>query len=611
MQPSILGVNVSAARASRFAERGRRSAPAVLRGIRWQSWAPAAAIILLAAAALAPVAGSATRVTHEYGKLVRVVVRAAPGTDGVAAAIASVGGTVERRIDIIDGFSALVPVRAIATLQATAGVASVSEDQSLHLMSTTYSAGTDPYSLYQLQQDLGARGMWGKKFTGAGIDIALIDSGVTPVPGLDTAGKIVYGPDLTEESQNPATANLDTFGHGTFMAGIIAGHDVGVDPVTKNGSSTAFMGFAPDARIVSVKVADAHGATDVSQVLAGIDWVVQHAHDPGMNIRVLNLSFGTDSSQSYDVDPLAYAAEVAWQAGILVVTSAGNGGAVNGRLTLPATDPFVLAVGADDTKSTSSATDDTIPSFSSLGDGTRNPDVVMPGVHMQSLRVQGSYVDAQYASTGALSDRFMRGSGTSEAAAAASGSVALLMDQFPNATPDQLKALLTSTTSKIPNASVEAQGAGLVNLRNATGKKPPAAKQSFAHSNGTGSLNASRGSSQLELNGVVLNGEQDVFGSTVDTTALASLEASGAAWTGGVWNGVRWSGDDWSGVRWSGAVWDGCDWSGIRWSSDNWSNGDWDGVRWSGTTWSGTTWDGLRWSGMRWSNDAWATEDWS
>jgi serine protease AprX len=538
-------------------------------------------------------------------------VRAVPGATNVAGAIASVGGIVERPIAIIDGYSALVPTGAVAALQSTAGVASVSEDQSLHMLSTTYSAGNDPYSLYQLQQDLGARGMWGKKYTGAGIDIALIDSGVTPVAGLDAPGKIVYGPDLTEESQNPATANLDTFGHGTFMAGIIAGHDAGVDPVTKNGSSAAFMGFAPDARIVSVKVADAHGGTDVSQVLAAIDWVVQHAHDPGMNIRVINLSFGTDASQSYTIDPLAYAAEIAWRAGILVVTSAGNGGAVNGRLTLPAVDPFVLAVGADDTKSTASADDDTIPAFSSLGDGTRNPDVVMPGVHMQSLRVQGSYVDAQYASTGAINERFMRGSGTSEAAAAASGSVALLMDQFPNATPDQLKALIKNTTSPLKNTSPQAQGAGLVNLRNATGKKPAGPGQSFVRSTGGGSLNASRGTAQLEMNGVALDGERDIFGSTVDTAALAAAQAAGTSWSGGTWNGVRWSGDDWTGIRWSGAAWSGCDWTGVRWSSDNWSNGVWDGVRWSSTTWSGTTWDGLRWSGERWSNDIWSSDSWS
>jgi serine protease AprX len=185
------------------------------------------------------------------------------------------------------------------------------------------------------------------------------------------------------------------------------------------------------------------------------------------------------------------------------------------------------------------------------------------------------------------------------------------MSQYPSATPDQLKALLMSTASRLPSADAQAQGAGLVNLRNATGKKPPAVVQSFTPSTGTGSIDASRGTAQLELNGVVLSGEQDIFGAPVDTSALASLEASGNAWSGGVWDGVRWSGDGWSGIRWSSAVWSGCDWSGVRWSSDTWSNGTWDGVRWSGTTWSGTTWDGVRWSGMRWSNDSWSTGSWS
>jgi hypothetical protein len=233
-------------------------------------------------------------------------------------------------------------------------------------------------------------------------------------------------------------------------------------------------------------------------------------------------------------------------------------------------------------------------------------------VHMQSLRVPGSYVDAQYGGTGAINDRFFRGSGTSEAAAAASGSVALLMSQYPTATPDQLKALLKSTASRLPSADPQAQGAGLVNLRNATGAKPQtSAAQTFPRSTGAGSLDASRGSAQLELNGVTLTGEQDIFGAPVDTAALASLEANGTAWSGGVWNGVRWSGDDWSGLRWSGAVWSGNDWTGVRWSSDTWSNGTWDGIRWSGTTWSNTTWNGLRWSGLRWSSDCWSTGSWS
>src|SRR5207247_1109334 len=106
--------------------------------------------------------------------------------------------------------------------------------------------------------------------------------------------------------------------------------------------TTDFLGVAPDARIVSVKVADSHGNTDVSQVIAAIDWVVQHAHDPGLNIRVLNLSFGTDSTQSYVLDPLAFAAEVAWNRGIAVVAAVGNAGISASGLADPAYDPYLI-----------------------------------------------------------------------------------------------------------------------------------------------------------------------------------------------------------------------------------------------------------------------------
>ena len=541
--------------------------------------------------------------------------RAVPGADEVGREITSIGGVVERRIAIIDGYSALVPEHALPTLRAAGGVASVDADAPLHLLGNVYSAKDDKYSLFKIEKDLGARDSWGKHQTGAGIDVALIDSGVTPVAGLGGPGKLVYGPDLTEESQNPATENLDTYGHGTFLAGIIAGHDSGIDAAKKKDDADGFMGFAPDARIVSVKVADAHGATDVSQVLAGIDWVVQHAHDNGMNIRVLNLSFGTDSMQPYTIDPLAYAAEVAWRAGIVVVTSAGNSGAADGRLTTPASDPFVLAVGADDTKSTKNPTDDSIPSFSSHGDGTRNPDVIMPGVHVQSLRVPGSFIDDQFADTGAINDRFFRGSGTSEAAATASGAVALLLDANPDAKPDQIKAMLMDAASQLPKVDRQAQGAGIVDLHRANDhaddKKFAGATQTFVPSTGSGSLDASRGSSHLEVNGVTLDGERDIFGNPVDTAQLAATEAAGNAWSGGMWNGQRWSGDGWSGVRWSGSRWSGSDWSGVRWSSNNWSNGTWDGVRWSGTTWANRDWSGVRWSGSRWSSDVWSSEDWS
>ncbi|HXJ63060.1 MAG TPA: S8 family serine peptidase, partial [Actinomycetota bacterium] len=165
---------------------------------------------------------------------------------------------------------------------------------------------TDMGSMYNIDRITGATTYWSNGFTGQGIGVALIDSGVAPVDGLTAPGKVINGPDLSFESQASNLAYLDTFGHGTHMAGIIAGRSGVATSGAYVNDTTHFLGMAPDAHIVSVKVADAHGATDVSQVIAAIDWVVQHRNDPGVNIRVLNLSYGTNSRQAYGPDPLGF-----------------------------------------------------------------------------------------------------------------------------------------------------------------------------------------------------------------------------------------------------------------------------------------------------------------
>ncbi len=151
---------------------------------------------------------------------------------------------------------------------------------------------------------------------------------------------------------------------------------------TYTTDNTDFLGMAPGSRIVSLKLADAHGSTDVSQVIAAIDWVVAHGRDAGLNIRVMNLSFGTDSAQDYRLDPLAHAAEVAWNQGVVVVVSAGNGDGTRLGLANPAYDPAVIAVGAQNTKGTADRSDDAVPAFSQRGAtalGMRAPDLVAPG----------------------------------------------------------------------------------------------------------------------------------------------------------------------------------------------------------------------------------------
>jgi subtilisin family serine protease len=131
--------------------------------------------------------------------------------------------------------------------------------------------------LASLEQVVGAPAAWQNGANGTGVDVAVLDTGVTPVPGLDGTGKLLFGPDLSFDSQDPTAAYVDNFGHGTAIASIIAGND---------GTSSGFKGVAPNARIVSVKVGSRTGAVDVSQIIAGIDWVVQHAHDPGTSRSV-------------------------------------------------------------------------------------------------------------------------------------------------------------------------------------------------------------------------------------------------------------------------------------------------------------------------------------
>ncbi|MBT8203013.1 MAG: S8 family serine peptidase [Acidimicrobiia bacterium] len=429
--------------------------------------------------------------------------------------------------------------------------------------------------------------MWEAGFTGEGIDVAIIDSGVATVEGLDLPGKVLHGPDLSFESQGP-DIYVDTFGHGTHLAGIIAGRDDGIRNINKVKSE--FVGMAPDARIVSLKVADRNGVTDVSQVIAAIDWVVQHRNTDGLNIRVLTLAYGTDSIQDYQIDPLSHAVEQAWRAGIVVVVAAGNDG--NGSpLRNPATNPFVITVGATDSQGTGDFIDDELMGFSSCGTPDRHVDVGAPGKSIESLVAPSS--TASIENPDGVNGRYIKGSGTSQATAVVAGAVALLAQQRPNATPDQIKALITGRANPLTGVDDTCQGSGVFTVKDLYDEAlnpTPVAVQTHAASTGIGSLEAARGSVHIESDGVVLDGEQDIFGNDWVGASWSSLAAAGASWSGGDWNGASWSGASWSGASWSGASWSGASWSGASWSGASWSGASWSGASWSGNVWHGISW---------------------
>jgi serine protease AprX len=452
----------------------------------------------------------------------------------------------------------------------------------------------------------------GLTLTGAGVGVALIDSGVSPVQGLDGAGKVVNGPDLSFESQAPNLRHLDTFGHGTHMAGIIAGQD----PVS--GTGTRFSGVAPGAHIVSVKVASADGASDVSQVIAGIDWVVAHRNDAGLKIRVLNLSYGTQSAQSASLDPLAYAVEKAWEAGIVVVVAAGNDGFAANRLTMPAVDPDIIAVGAADPRGTDTRTDDVVADFSNRGNAARHADVLATGRSIVSLRSPGSYIDQTYpAARLSLTDdpgqRFLRGSGTSQAAAVVSGSVALLLQQRPGLQPDQVKKLLMSTADPIAGGDAYAAGSGQINVaRAAVTRSTILTRQVNTAATGLGSLEAARGGAYVydSVTGTPLTGERDIFGMVWNALAWTKASATQRSWIGGTWNSSTWTGAAWGttasgSTSWTPATWTGSSWSGVPWTGRSWSGATWSGRSWSSQTWTGRSWSGRSWSAAGWTGEPW------
>jgi len=568
-------------------------------------------LLALVAGAMAPVA--AQRTTDGVRTTVSVIVRRAPGSGTTAdTQVRDLGGTVDRQLGIVDGFSATVPADAVPTLRRSASVLSATENARGHALSTTYDPVADLGSTHNTALVTGATNWWMQGLTGKGVTVALIDTGVVKVNGLRTSGKVIYGPDLSFETNAPNLRNLDTYGHGTHMAGIIAGRDdAAVAPFTDPAN---FVGIAPDAKILSVKIGDSSGATDVSQMIAAIDWVVQHRNDNGMNVRVLNLSFGTDTTTSYVFDPLAHAAEVAWRYGIVVVAAVGNGTASDRRINSPAHDPYVIAVGAQDLNGTLSIIDDVPASFTSIGNGVRNPDLIAPGRSIVGLRVPGSDADRKYAEKGAVGTRFFRGSGTSQAAAVVSGAAALILQQRPDFSPDQVKAVLTRNTTLLPNQPATAQGKGALNLARALMAPAPWVQQTYQQAAGSGTLESARGSSHLTHNGMTLQGEKDIFGKPFSSGNHAHYAASGYAWSGGRWGdgwgsqfgGSTWTGSTWASTSsWTSVAWSGSSWSGSTWSGSTWSDNTWNGSTWTGSTWTGSTWTGSTWTGSTWTNTLW------
>src|SRR5438094_5852910 len=319
--------------------------------------------------------------------------------------------------------------------------------------------------------------VWQQGTTGGGVTVAVLDSGVAADADLvQPANRILASVNFADQR-----LASDPGGHGTHIAGIIAG----------NGSRSGgeFVGIAPQANVVDVRVLSSTGSGRISSVVRGIEWVL--AHRAAYNIRVINLSFGAPTPTSYRTDPMSAAVEIAWRRGLVVVAAAGNSGPGRDTVVTPGTDPYAITVGATDDRGTLSRGDDMLAWFSGWGsaDSNAKPDLVAPGRRLVSIRVPGSALDTLFPDRIVVAHNgstYFRLTGTSMATGVVSGAAALLLQRWPNLTPDQVKALLVGTTQPYGQDSGQvlpdpiADGSGLLDAYAAvSAASPPAPTGGF------------------------------------------------------------------------------------------------------------------------------------
>lgn len=491
-------------------------------------------------------------------------------TDRSAKAVKGKGGKTKFSLGIIGGGAATLRGNKVLELTRDKDIDYVFKDVTVKAKwSPALDAGkaTTPGIL-----TVNAPQVWAQyDVCGRGVGVAVIDSGVYAHP--DLAGRIVATVDLTGSTVTTTTAvsaQGDPGGHGTHVAGLIAG-----DGSRSNG---AYTGVAPCANIVDVRVIDATGNSNTGIILRGLQWVL--ANKNTYNIKVANMSFGATQSGSYKMDPLATAAQVLTFAGITAVVSAGNSGPSYQTITSPATDPFVITVGALDDNGTATLADDLMATFSARGrtkfDNLSKPDLVAPGRKMVSLLSPGSTIPSLYperlvtAVLGTTTDllgasvpvlaaqpEYLRLSGTSMAAPVVSGVVALMAERNPTLKPSQVKSRLKKSTKAISFGGSQDKGAGLVNALAAVGSIDPTREYSD--------------------------------GRVTDSFAKDMrkfVQGQPFPWKDLLFNG---------GVASNNITWENITWGNITWDNITWENLTWENFTWENITWENVTWEAITW----------------
>jgi len=562
------------------------------------------------------------------GRMVSVIVEASSAKEA-ADLTQGAHGTVNNYLPIVNGVEARVPSSRLADLSTRA---LVFPDRAMHLQGNNY--GGNLVSAYPTE--VGAQSLWHGQNAGAGVTVALVDTGIADVP--DLADHVVARANFTKE-----TSFLDTFGHGTFEAGLVAG-----DGTSSGGR---YVGVAPDANLMSVKVADSSGSTSLGQVLAGIQLVDFSAQR--FNVRVLLLPLDSASPFPPEIDPLSRALRTAWAHGVVVVVPAGNDGPGASTIASPGNDPVLLTAGSVNDMGTSDVSDDQVSSFSSRGPtafGEDKPDVAAPGEHLVSLRAPGSTIDQQNPSA-VVEDNYFKGSGTSMSAAVTAGAAALLLSARPGLSPDEVKALLMGSATPVLDGDTESTGAGVVNAAAAVSMddsdlalhplpdmgdvmqpfSPPGLQFEWRQVNGQGAFFwaarqwaarqwAARSWSDDEFAARQWAARQWAArswdarqwdGRTWDFMTWQARQWAARSWDARSWAARRWLARAWDARAWDARNWDAQSWLARQWTSRTWDGRTWDGITWDGRTWDARTWDARAWDSRTWDARAWDASGWN
>jgi serine protease AprX len=426
------------------------------------------------------------------------------------------GGRVTGELPIINGLVARISAGHANGLAHVKGVRVVSLNAAVK--KTSLVSGIDTSQIQTSYPDSVRAPKGWSSATGTGVGVAVVDTGIAgTIPDFRASQSNSASRVVATVATNPyATTDNDSYGHGTHVAGIIAGNSnnrPSGDPLKGD-----YVGVAPDANLVSIKVADEQGNATLLDVLYGLQFAVDNKD--AYNIRVVNLSLESTQAQSYKTDPLDAAAEAAWFNGIVVVAAAGNRGTAADAVNYaPGNDPYVISVGGVDDQGTKNTIDDTIASWSSTGttqDGFAKPDVLAPGAHIVSNLAPNSAF-ASMCPACVVDGQYIRAGGTSMAAPMVSGAIADLLQARPNLTPDQVKAAVLANGRKVLASSLdEVSVSGLV----------------------FGDVPASNPNAGLTPN-------------TLIDTKTGNIDYSRSSWSRSSWSRSSWSRSSWSRSSWS------------------------------------------------------------